>query len=268
MGAVGMLRRIIRGVRRRFASAPIPPGDLISVEILDRLVALGLERSEVDALEYREAGIPYPDGWRRRGNRLYVAPGVRVATDFIVGNAARSSLSNVVVVLGSPIDNLAAFGVHGDGATVYIGQECWLPSAQVHCGAESSVIFRRLVTCTFAGHIDARNGGSVFADTDQLWASRVYIATDDMHALLDADSGERLNTFGGHIRIESHVWLGQEAVVTGGASIGENSVIGMRSLVRNGTFPSGAVLAGTPARVVRSGVTWDRRDIASHAVRD
>ncbi|QEE60833.1 hypothetical protein FVA74_04010 [Salinibacterium sp. dk2585] len=261
------LRRAARAAARRLwvAEGVQQCGEPLSPEIRARFVALGLTSDELDALDLREASIRYPEGWRDRGNRIYLAAGVGLNPEFVTASAELGGLSGVAIVLGSPIDGLAVLGIHGDDASVFIGPECWLPSAQVHCGGGSSVVLRRLVTCTFAGHLDARNGGAIFADTDQLWASRVYIATDDMHSLLDAETGARLNPRGGRIRLARHVWLGQESVVLGGAHIAEDSVVGMRSMVRAGSYPEGSVLVGTPARIARTGVTWSREDVTGIA---
>ncbi len=50
--------------------------------------------------------------------------------------------------------------------------------------------------------------------------------------------------------IGDNVWLGANAVVTGGGTIGERAVIGAGSVV-TGDIPGGVIAAGTPARVLR-----------------
>ena len=84
--------------------------------------------------------------------------------------------------------------------------------------------------------------------------------TDDTHAIRDAVTGQRLNTFGGRIVIDRHVWLCEHARVLDGASIGPNSIVGADSLVKRRVVPPNSVAVGVPARIVRSGVTWSRED--------
>lgn len=80
-----------------------------------------------------------------------------------------------------------------------------------------------------------------------------YITDSDWHSIFDSD-GNRVNpnspvVFGGH------VWVGQGATVLKGVTIGAGSVVGAKSLVCD-DVPAGCVVAGNPARVVRSGIRW------------
>ena len=58
------------------------------------------------------------------------------------------------------------------------------------------------------------------------------------------------------------MWLGREAIVTGHVEIGDCAVVGLRSLVRGQKVPANTAVAGTPARVIREGITWDGEDVA------
>ena len=50
--------------------------------------------------------------------------------------------------------------------------------------------------------------------------------------------------------IGDNVWIGDNSVILGPASIGNGAIIGANSLVR-GEVPSNSIVAGTPARVVK-----------------
>ena len=52
------------------------------------------------------------------------------------------------------------------------------------------------------------------------------------------------------IRIENNVWIGFDSIVLPGVTIGENSIIGARSVVRE-SVPPNCTVAGNPARIVR-----------------
>src|SRR5690606_37571054 len=54
-----------------------------------------------------------------------------------------------------------------------------------------------------------------------------------------------------------HVWLARRSVCLGGTRIGAGSVVGFGSIVK-GRFPNNVVIAGSPARVVRKDIAWER----------
>lgn len=89
---------------------------------------------------------------------------------------------------------------------------------------------------------------------DDCLVANVMARTSDSHRLLDAASGERLNP-PDDIIVGKHVWIGQDVLLLKGARIGQNCVVGARSMV-NSELPEGTLCAGTPARVIRQGVTW------------
>jgi acetyltransferase-like isoleucine patch superfamily enzyme len=53
------------------------------------------------------------------------------------------------------------------------------------------------------------------------------------------------------VRIGADVWIGEKATILRGADIGAGSVVASQSLVK-GSIPPFSIVAGTPARVVRS----------------
>ncbi len=59
------------------------------------------------------------------------------------------------------------------------------------------------------------------------------------------------------IRLEENVWIGANAVVCGGVTIGKGSVIGAGSVVVR-DIPAGVVAVGTPCRPIRAVTEQDR----------
>lgn len=201
-----------------------------------------------------------PDWWHRNGNALYLAEGASLP-DHVLASLGTIPVSNVLIAVGTHMEWLTSLLIGGDFVTVFLGRECVLTAGRIYCGADSHIVLHGPMIATRGAVIDARNGGSIIAEPDQLWASDVYVATDDMHRLEDRRTGERINPFGAHIRLGKHVWLGKEAIVTGHAEIGEGAVVGMRSLVRGQKVPPHSVAVGSPARIVRENTSWSHGDV-------
>jgi len=235
-------------------------GEPMTTAHRDRLRGAGVEASSLDATTWRAIMEPFPDWWHDDGNVLYLAEGASLP-DHVIASLTTYATRNVLLAIGSPMVWLTSLLVGGDDATVFLDQDCSMTAGDLYCGAESRIVLHGPVVATRNAIVDARNGGSVVADPDQLWAADVYIATDDMHRLEDRNSGERLNPYGAHIRLGRHVWLGRDAVVTGHSDVGDGAVVGQGTLVRGQKVPAHTAVAGSPARVVREDIAWRHDDV-------
>jgi len=108
---------------------------------------------------------------------------------------------------------------------------------------------------TYHTRVMSHEGKSISIGNNCLFASGVLITASDMHSVIDVSTGCRING-PEDITIADHVWLGLDAWILKGSSIGQDSVIGARSVVSS-EIPEQCVAVGVPARVVRTGVTWD-----------
>jgi acetyltransferase-like isoleucine patch superfamily enzyme len=97
---------------------------------------------------------------------------------------------------------------------------------------------------------------SVEIGADVYTGPYVYV-TDQNHGYQDLDTPiGRQWPVNSPVRIGAGSWLGAGAIVLPGASIGRNVVVAGGSVVR-GVVPDHCVVAGVPARVVRSYVPGD-----------
>jgi acetyltransferase-like isoleucine patch superfamily enzyme len=226
-----------------------------------RLLAAGVDADVLASTVLRRVAGPLPDWWHQQGNALYL--GDIDPADLprpLIDAMAYYSFSDVLLVVASPCNNMASLLVGGDGATVFLGPRSAFTATDIFCGARSTVILNADVIATRCAIIDARNGGSVVAEADQLWAANVYVATDDMHRLEDSATGARINPYGARIRLGRHVWLGRDAIVTGHCDVGDGAVVGTRAMVRGQKVPPRTAVGGCPARVIREDVRWSAED--------
>lgn len=232
----------------------------VDPEHRQRLRDAGVDAEALDAREWHRAVDGLPDWWSELGNALYLAEGASLP-ERVLRELTLIPFHDAVLVVGSPMTWLASLLVGGDRATVFLDAGVQLTAGEIYCGGGSSVVLHGPLVATRCAVVDARNGGTVVAGADQLWAANVYVATDDMHRLADRTTGERLNPFGAHVRLGRHVWLCRDAVVTGHADVADGAVVAMRSVVRGQKVPAHAVVAGVPARVVREDVAWSHDDL-------
>ncbi len=97
---------------------------------------------------------------------------------------------------------------------------------------------------------------SVIIEDDVLMADRVFIS-DHTHSYKDASLpiGKQPLVTKGEVRIKKGAFIGVNAVVLPGVTIGRNSVVGASSVVTK-SVPDYSVVAGNPAKVIK---TYDRR---------
>ena len=225
----------------------------------DRLRSCGARGEILDALDLRLVSGPFPDWWEQNGNALYVREGFAVP-ERLLEVMVTYPFSGALLVVATDISMVSSLLLGGDDATIFIGPDTYMSAAEFYCGARSAIILNGGVVATSRAMVDARNGGSVVAEHDQLWAANVVVTTDDMHRLEDLVTGERLNAYGAQIRLGTHVWLCRDAIVTGNTEVGEGCVVGARAMVRGQKVPANTAVAGTPARVIREGITWRGED--------
>lgn len=104
------------------------------------------------------------------------------------------------------------------------------------------------------------DGGNVIIGNDCLFSWGCEIRTGDHHTILKQGTHEIVNR-SQDVVIGNHVWFGSGVCITKGAVLPDNSVVGMRSLVTKKFTEPHTVIAGCPARVVRTGIDWDRKSI-------
>ena len=82
----------------------------------------------------------------------------------------------------------------------------------------------------------------------------VLIMDSDWHSVTDA-SGTRLNP-DLTVVVGDHVWIGCRSTILKGARIANGSIVAAGSVVTNEFANPNSIVAGVPAREMRSGVTW------------
>ena len=94
---------------------------------------------------------------------------------------------------------------------------------------------------------------------DCMFSTGIVILPSDGHTLYDKNTGEILNKPIG-ITIHDHVWVGRDVYILKNTEIPSNCVVGSRSLVTKKFTEEYTAIAGSPAKVIKHNINWDREN--------
>lgn len=193
---------------------------------------------------------PYEDA---NGNRIeYDGPGISPVSVTFRGRNATLKVASDAFASRLIID------FNGNNGHLDIGPNShhWSFAAAIRVGQDSVVTVGDDVSSTAGVIISAVEGTRLTIGNDVMFASANQVRTDDAHPIFDVRTMQRVN-IAQDIKIGNHVWFAWGAIALGGAEIGDGSVLGMNSLL-NSSVPNNCIAAGTPARVVRRDIAWER----------
>lgn len=99
-------------------------------------------------------------------------------------------------------------------------------------------------------------GTSLEIGNECLFAKGVQLRTTDQHLIFNSSS-ERINS-AKNVKVGNHVWIGADALICKGVSIGDGAIVAARSVVTK-DVPAYCLVAGIPASVKKENVHWQRK---------
>jgi len=127
-----------------------------------------------------------------------------------------------------------ALRTDGNNNIIHVGSGTYIGGACIH--ALDSTLIKLGKMCLLSSEIDIRSGE---------------------HCIYNLSDKKRYN-FGKNIRIGNHVWIGKRAQILKGAEIADDSVVGAGSLVTKKFNDSNVIIAGHPAKIIRTRINWRR----------
>ncbi|MDR2208206.1 MAG: hypothetical protein LBE22_04450 [Azoarcus sp.] len=202
---------------------------------MNRLILISKKSEQLDIDKYEGLSVQF----RGQGSTVTIVEGSRfVNAKIIVGNEShieigkthRRGLHNLTVDMS---------GV-GTNKRLVIGNGCSCESMRFAMANESNL--------------------EVSLGENCLVGANVTVRPSDGHTIYDVHSGKILN-YAKPIVIGSHVWISAGVTFLKGANVPANCIVGGGAIVTAAFSDENCVIAGSPARVVKTGVMWDRRYI-------
>jgi acetyltransferase-like isoleucine patch superfamily enzyme len=128
-----------------------------------------------------------------------------------------------------------------------------------YCNNNNKIVFGHDFSTTDKLQISLLRGpGNIIIGDDCMFASYDLIQMGDGHAIYSAKTNEIINN-NKDIIIGNHVWVADNVTLLKGTKIGDNSVIGLKTIVTKQYDQNNVIIAGTPAKIVKTDVNWTRK---------
>ena len=127
------------------------------------------------------------------------------------------------------------------------------------CGGNNQTLYWGKNSTSFSCDIFLNEeNASLKIGEDCMFSSEIKIWCTDGHAIIDKVSKKSLNQLTQPLEIGNHCWIGQGARLLKNTKILENSVVGSGSVVTKSFDVGNVVIAGNPAKIIKTGIEWKR----------
>ncbi|GGI20996.1 hypothetical protein GCM10008066_26800 [Oxalicibacterium faecigallinarum] len=166
----------------------------------------------------------------------------------------RGKGNHITIAEGVNFDGLV--DVTGHNNQIHIDQDVRLVGKIYIWGSGSTLQIGR--NSTFARvDIKCHEGKNITIGTDCMFSYDIEMRTTDGHSLVDIANRQRINP-PEDIVIGDHVWVGKGVTILKGTIVASNNMIGASALLNRPYKEEQTVLAGSPAKVIKQAITWQR----------
>jgi acetyltransferase-like isoleucine patch superfamily enzyme len=193
---------------------------------------------------------------RGKNNQLLIANDVRKSMSKI--NIKINGKNNRIIIGSGTIFANTEIRLDGENNLVEIGHHCKFRSGKIYLrnGHNKHIKIGDKTTVEGAYFLTDEQA-NIEVGQDCMFSSEIMIRTGDKHSIMDLKSKQRINP-AENISIGNRVWVGRGALILKGSELKEESVVGARSIVTTKFEEPNIVVAGSPAKIVKKGIFWDR----------
>lgn len=169
----------------------------------------------------------------------------------------RAKNSDFVFAATSKVDGLTLVD-YGGNNLITLGDSSKL-NGLIKIGRNCKLSIGKNFSTTGGMKLHLSESSNIFIGDNCMFGIDVNIYNHDYHPIFSEVTGERLN-FSSSVILENDVWLANKTTVLKGVRICSGSVIGIGSIVSK-DIPASSIAVGNPAKVVKSGIKWDRASL-------
>ncbi|MBN6886116.1 acetyltransferase-like isoleucine patch superfamily enzyme [Cytobacillus horneckiae] len=178
--------------------------------------------------------------------------------DYIFKNAdLKITGSNNVITIGkgSKLSNILIH-IRGSNNEITIGENTDLIGHILLKGKKQRISVGDRTTFKHV-YLLSQEGKNIEIGKDCMFSYDIAVRTTDAHSVIDLETNERINQ-AKEVIIGDHVWVAASCLISKGAVIPNDCIIGARSVVTKPFAEEHCTIAGSPAKVIKTGTTWCR----------
>lgn len=158
--------------------------------------------------------------------------------------------------------NHSAIGINNDNACIEIGFTYSFDNIYILCPHGNGQVCKigNGFSC-WGMQINLTDSSQCIIGEDCMFSGNIMLRASDNHIVLDRDTKKILNKSAHPLTIGNHCWIGYGVSMTKNASIPNNTIIGIGSVVSKTFTEEFTAIAGNPARVIKRNVVWGRESI-------
>lgn len=162
------------------------------------------------------------------------------------------------------IENVTDWQI-GKNAKVEIGNKGSFNGGGIICLYENAVLkIGKEFSINGNYRIVLSSNTSIFIGEDCMFSWDICMRSNDGHSIFDVTTGKNINSSysiskSRKIIVGNHVWVGERVEILYNAYIGDGSIIGAMSLVKD-KVPNNCIAVGIPVKVIRKNIAWCRQE--------
>lgn len=133
-----------------------------------------------------------------------------------------------------------------------------IKNMDIYCGDSSFVSIGKMFSVNEILISTQRTSGyKITIGNDCLFSRGLVIRNGDGHTIFDEKTKGILNQ-PENVEIGNHVWIAESVKILKGSKIPDNCVVGAGAIVTKKFSEPNCILAGIPAKVIKTGINWHR----------